>query len=265
MAIPSPRSCLPAARGQADQFPALEAHRAGDHGVRVADQAHDGHAATASCRSRDSPTMPRISRAPTSNETPSTARSRPLLGAERRRARSRTCEERRIRRGNAHPRIERGIDDVDGRVGGDHEERGIHHGRHDERQVEVLQRVEVSLPTPCMPNTTSVSSAPPPTSAPKSSPNSETKVISEVRSAWRSRTRRLGQALGARGADEVFLVGFDQAGAQHAAVDADIEDRQREPGDHQGLEPAASGPRSAACSRAPAPRRTARCRGSGSG
>ena len=40
---------------------------------------------------------------------------------------------------------------------------------------------------------------------------------------------RLAQALGAGGADVVLLQRLDQVGAQHAAVEADIEDGQRDP------------------------------------
>ena len=38
-------------------------------------------------------------------------------------------------------RIEHDVEQVDQRIGHDDEERGVHHRRHDHRQIEVLQRV----------------------------------------------------------------------------------------------------------------------------
>src|SRR3954447_20513054 len=86
----------------------------------------------------DSPTMPSTSPARTVNETPSTARISPSSVLKDTR-RSRTS--RRRASGNAHPRVEDAVEDVDDRVGDDDEERRVDGGRHDHRQVEVLQRV----------------------------------------------------------------------------------------------------------------------------
>ena len=47
----------------------------------------------------------------------------------------------------------------------------------------------------------------------------------------------LRDPLGARGAHEVLALRLDQRRAQHAAVEADVEDRQRDPRDHEVLEP----------------------------
>src|ERR1700676_4799170 len=89
----------------------------------------------------DSPTTPRISRSPTRKEILSTARTGP---------RSVRKETERLRTssragfswlGNAHPGIEDGIEDVNQRIGGDHEERGVDHGCQDHRQIETLQGV----------------------------------------------------------------------------------------------------------------------------
>ena len=62
--------------------------------------------------------------------------------------------------------------------------------------------------------------------------------MSEVRKRMAQQDARLGQALGARGADVVFLQRLDEAGPQHAAVEADIEDGKRDPGNDQGEKPA---------------------------
>ena len=74
---------------------------------------------------------------------------------------------------------------------------------------------------------------------------------------------RLAQALGAGGADIVLLQRLDQVGAQHAAIEARYRAMaKRDPGDAPGSGTSPRDPRSAACSRAAAPRRTARCRDS---
>ena len=73
----------------------------------------------------------------------------------------------------------------------------------------------VRRPTPGRPNTTSTSSAPPPTSAPKSRPKRLTNVIIEVRSMCRVSTRPLGEALRARRAHEVLALRLD-AGAERS-------------------------------------------------
>src|SRR4051794_24598794 len=86
----------------------------------------------------DSPTIPRISPGAMLNDTPSTARTSPSS------VRNETRRLRTSRSGslaNAHPRIEQAVDDVDDGVGEDDEERPVDHGRHDHRQVEVLERV----------------------------------------------------------------------------------------------------------------------------
>src|ERR1700750_2812155 len=86
----------------------------------------------------DSPTMPSTSPARTVNETPSTARISPSSVRKDTR-RSRTS--RSGRAGNADPRVEYAVDDVDDGVRDDDEERRVDDGRHDHRQIEVLQRV----------------------------------------------------------------------------------------------------------------------------
>ena len=47
----------------------------------------------------------------------------------------------------------------------------------------------------------------------------------------------LGQALGPRGPDEVLGLDLQHAGAQYPRIEADVEDRQRDPREDQALEP----------------------------
>ena len=47
----------------------------------------------------------------------------------------------------------------------------------------------------------------------------------------------LGQALGARGPDKVLALDLQHVRAQHSGVEADVQDRQRDPGENQALEP----------------------------
>src|SRR5262249_31290736 len=88
----------------------------------------------------DSPTMPTISRGSTVNETPSTARTSPS-SLRNETCRSRTSSNGAAVSGNAHPRVEPGVEDVDDGIGEHDEERRVHHRGEDHRQVEVLQRL----------------------------------------------------------------------------------------------------------------------------
>src|SRR5260370_39127957 len=87
----------------------------------------------------DSPTTPTISRSPMRNEILSTARTRPRSvrnETERPRTSSRILVSLS---GKAHPGIDGRVDQIDHGVGGDDEEGGIDHGRHDYLQIEGLQ------------------------------------------------------------------------------------------------------------------------------
>src|SRR5271170_5608294 len=93
----------------------------------------------------DSPTTPTISWLSMRNEIVSTAKSRPRSVRKRTR-RSRTSSSGPSNWGTstsveADAGIEGCVGDVDKGVGEDDEEGGVHHGRHDDRQVEVAQRV----------------------------------------------------------------------------------------------------------------------------
>src|SRR3954453_14142788 len=99
----------------------------------------------------DSPTIPRTSPWLTVKDRPSTAVTTP------RRVRNLTARPRTsssgspLRRwtsadsGTAHPRVEPGVHDVHHGVGKNDEEGGVQNAAHDDRQVEVLQRVEGEL------------------------------------------------------------------------------------------------------------------------
>src|SRR5262249_29820767 len=82
----------------------------------------------------DSPTIPTISRGASVNETPSTARTMPSSVRNETRS-SRTSSSGSAASGNADTRVEPGVEDVDDRVRQHDEERGIHDGREDDRQV----------------------------------------------------------------------------------------------------------------------------------
>ena len=80
------------------------------------------------------------------------------------------------------PRVEHGVDDVDDGAEHDDEE-GAEHGDHqDGRDVELLDGVRAYWPTPWRLKTVSVRIAPPPITAAKSRPKSETTGMSELRS-----------------------------------------------------------------------------------
>src|ERR1700710_2382989 len=86
----------------------------------------------------DSPTMLRISRAPTLKEISSMMRMTPFSerkDTERLRTSSSVSAGAEGSAGIAHARVEPGIGDIDDGICDDDEERRIHHGRHDERQI----------------------------------------------------------------------------------------------------------------------------------
>src|SRR5919107_1653026 len=87
----------------------------------------------------DSPTMPTISCGATRKETRSTARTNPC-SVRKETERSRTSS-KGVSAVTAHPWIEDDIGHVDQRVRRHHEEGGVHHIGHDDRQIETLQRV----------------------------------------------------------------------------------------------------------------------------
>src|ERR1035437_6562348 len=91
----------------------------------------------------DSPTMPTTSLRPTSSERPSNAWPLPWrVEKDTRRSLTRsTASDRDVGSlGKAHPRIEKGVEDVDDGVGEHDEECAVHHAGHDDRKVEALQR-----------------------------------------------------------------------------------------------------------------------------
>ena len=123
-------------------------------------------------------------------------------------------------------------------IGHDDEEGGIHDRRHDDRQIEVLQRVvgELADALQAEHHLGEQRRA----ADQRAEIEAEQRDESDQRGAQRmaQQDARFRQALGARRADVVFLQRLDDGGAQHAAVEADIEDRQRDPRDDQRQEPA---------------------------
>src|SRR5262249_21316900 len=89
----------------------------------------------------DSPTTPTISRSPTWNDTLSTARTRPRSVRKETERPFTSSSGLFTVSGKTHPRVEGGIDDVDHGVRRHHEERGVNHRCHDDRQVEVLEGI----------------------------------------------------------------------------------------------------------------------------
>src|SRR3954447_26320656 len=85
----------------------------------------------------DSPTMPRTSPSAIENDTPSTARTRPL-SVLKETLRSRTSSNGS---GMADARVEQRVDEIDRGVDDDDEERGVDDRCEDHRQVEVQQRL----------------------------------------------------------------------------------------------------------------------------
>src|ERR1700747_681092 len=88
----------------------------------------------------DSPTTPTISRGSMRKETPPTARSSPR-SVRKETLRSRTSSKASLGLGKAHPGGEGGIGEVDHGIGRNDEERGVDDGRHDDRKIDVQQRL----------------------------------------------------------------------------------------------------------------------------
>src|SRR5215469_2548646 len=88
----------------------------------------------------DSPTTPTISWVSMRKEMPATARSRPR-SVRNETLRSRTSSRAFFSSGEADAGVEGGIGDIHEGIGEDDEEGGVHDGRHDHREVEVLERV----------------------------------------------------------------------------------------------------------------------------
>src|SRR5262249_39747741 len=95
----------------------------------------------------DSPTTPTISRSPMLNETLSTARTGPR-SVRKETERPFTSSSVVPTSGKAYPGIQGRIDEINDGIGANDEERGIDHGRHDHRQVEILQRIISELAHP---------------------------------------------------------------------------------------------------------------------
>src|SRR5665213_2352261 len=96
----------------------------------------------------DSPTMPSTSFAPTSKESPSTARTTPWrVAKETERSRTlRTAFVGGFSSDNANPWINIGVEDVDDGTREHDEERAVHDATHDEGQVKVLESL-IGQPT----------------------------------------------------------------------------------------------------------------------
>src|SRR5215472_1120071 len=88
----------------------------------------------------DSPTTPTISWVSMRKEMPATARSSPR-SVRKDTLRSRTSSSAGLSSGEADAGIEAGIGNIHDGIGDDDEEGGVDHGRHDDRQIEILQRV----------------------------------------------------------------------------------------------------------------------------
>src|SRR6185295_14974108 len=95
----------------------------------------------------DSPTIPSTSPAVTVSERLSTACTRPS-SVLKETLRSRTSSSGVAKSDNTHPRIEPRVQEVDQRIRDDDEERRVHDGCHDQRKVEVLERVVRQLSDP---------------------------------------------------------------------------------------------------------------------
>src|SRR5690348_16547275 len=96
----------------------------------------------------DSPTTPTISRSPTRKETLSTARRRPRSVRKETERPFTSSSVLLAASGKTHPRVEGGVDNVDHRIGRHDEERSVDDGCHDDRKIEVLQRVIGELADP---------------------------------------------------------------------------------------------------------------------
>src|SRR4051794_14515078 len=184
----------------------------------------------------DSPTMLTISRAPMVNETESTARTGPAS------VRKVTLKSATSSSGGGSgmpdPWIEPSVDDIDQPVGEHDEKRGVHHRGHDHWQVEVQKRV-VGQPANALEAEHHLGEQ-------RAAADQGAEVEAEQRDEADQRSAQsvahqdltLLQALGAGRTHIILLQRLDQVGAQDPPVEADIENGQSDPGDHQGLEPA---------------------------
>src|SRR6476659_1455687 len=163
----------------------------------------------------DSPTMPSTLPARMVNETPSTARTIPSS------VRNETCRSRTSRSGssgNAHPRIEEAVEDVDHGVGHHDEEGRVHGGRHDDGQVEVLEGVIGQL--------ADARKAEDDLRQERAAGDQRREIEAEEADERDHRRAQdvpaqhaaLRQALRARRAHEILALRVDQARAQHAPV-----------------------------------------------
>ena len=184
----------------------------------------------------DSPTIPTTSPASSDERQPVDRAHDAVLGAERDAEVAHLEQRRQACRTRGSSQAYRRSTSA---LASDDEERRVHHRRHDHRQVEVLQRVVRELADAVQAEHDLGRAARRRRRARRSRARTAmTKATSDVRSACRSRTRRSRQPLRARGAHVVLLLRLDERRAQHAGVDADVEHRQREPGEEQRLEPA---------------------------
>src|ERR1700712_2172497 len=168
----------------------------------------------------DSPTMPRISPGAMLNDTPSTAPTRPSPWRNETR-RSRTSSSGSL--ANSHARVEEPVEDVDEGVRGHDEERRVHHRRHDHGQIEVLERVVGQL--------ADARQAEDDLGQQRAAGDKRAEIEAEQADEGDHRRAQhvaeehapLADALRARGADVVLVLGLDHARAQHAPVEADVE------------------------------------------
>src|SRR5664280_188156 len=186
----------------------------------------------------DSPTMPRTSFAPTSKESPSTARNGPWRVAKvTQRSRTLRTGSVGVASDNAHPRIEQSVDDVNDGARQDDEEGPVHDGAHDDGQVEVLERV--------VGEESHAGQAEHHLGEQRRAADQRTDVEPEERRNRNERAAKrvtqeypsFGQALGARGAHVVLVEGVHQFGAQHARVDPRVERREGQPREQEMQRP----------------------------
>ena len=121
---------------QAEQLAALVDDRAFDHGVGIVDQAHDAQQRDGLARAGFADDAEDLALADVERDVVDGAHQA-VLGAEG----DAQIADLEHASGIPDARIEHDIEQVDQRIGHDDEERGVHHRRHDHRQVEVLQRV----------------------------------------------------------------------------------------------------------------------------
>src|SRR5262249_50779344 len=124
--------------------------------------------------------------------------------------RSRTSRSAVTGSGGPDARVEPRVDEVDDGVGHDDEERGVEDGGHDHGQVEVLERVVGQLADAVQPEDDLGQER----SAPDEGAEVEAEEADEDDQRGPERMAKqhapFGQPLGARGADVVLLLGFDQ-------------------------------------------------------